>query len=417
MHPRELEEEAKRIVEAFYNYLKHEKGLSEETALEHKHQIGFFANNYFLGYEEKSLLEVTGSDIEDYLGNWYIQKVWNSSKSDVRSILVAFKKFCKFLHERGCVEGEQRDNLLAACKNPQRYIRRFESYYELDPDSETWEEDFRIWFMQEYDEDELEVNYEQPFEVDQNLSCAFSKEELSASRTTVLSDFQTFLSYISEHNGMKLTAANSFIGRKQVFALNELMSYQEELKSTANQQDSWIIHLFYNLSKTLNLFVVNEKNRLEVTPRIDLFKLLSPKEQFVVLFDALWNETRWERFLPPDSGGRPEYAQEERGNIASALSDCEVGEKYIFREWLTEFCREQGNAEDELSVFLMAASFVYTAFDVRIIPALKLFRLLDFGFEKDRKEHLVKRGWGLEWFAITKLGERNIQSYKLKCAK
>ncbi len=248
------------------------------------------------------------------------------------------------------------------------------------------------------------MNYEQPFEVDQKLSSAFSKEELSASRTTVLSDFQTFLSYISEHNGMKLTAANSFIGRKQVFALNELMSYPEELKSTANQPDSWTIHLFYNLSKTLNLFVVSEKNRLEVTPRIDLFKLLSPKEQFVVLFDALWNETSWERFLPPDSGGRPEYAQEERGNIASALSDCEVDEKYLFREWLNEFCREQGNAEDELSVFLMAASFVYTAFDVRIVPALKLFGLLNFGFEKDRKDHLVKRGWGIEWFAITKLG-------------
>ncbi len=120
MHPGELEEEAERIVEAFYNYLKHEKGLSEETALEHKNQIGFFANSYFIGYEEKSLLKVTGSDIEDYLGNWYIRKVWNSSKSDVRSILVAFKKFCKFLHERGYVEKEQLDNLLAACKNPQR---------------------------------------------------------------------------------------------------------------------------------------------------------------------------------------------------------------------------------------------------------------------------------------------------------
>ncbi|MEA3488186.1 MAG: site-specific integrase, partial [Euryarchaeota archaeon] len=213
MHPEDLEAEAERIVEAFYNYLKHEKGLSEETALVHKHQIGFFANNYFLGYEEKSLLKVTGSDIEDYLGNWYIRKV-GSSKSDVRSILVAFKKFGKFLYERGCMEKEQLDDLLAACKNTQRYIRRFESYYELEPDSDTWEEDFRSWFMQEYDEYELEVNYEQPFEVDQKLSCAVSKEELSASRTTVLSDFHTFLCYISEHNGMKLTAANSFIGRK-----------------------------------------------------------------------------------------------------------------------------------------------------------------------------------------------------------
>jgi hypothetical protein len=52
-----------------------EKGLSEETASEHAHKISFFAAHYLRGYEEKSLLEVTGMDIEDYLGNWDIQKV------------------------------------------------------------------------------------------------------------------------------------------------------------------------------------------------------------------------------------------------------------------------------------------------------------------------------------------------------
>lgn len=95
----DLEEETEKSVKSFYNYQKQEKGLSKETASEHAHQIGFFANNYLTGYEEKRILEVTGIDIKDYLGNWYIRKVWNSSKSDVRPILVAFKKFYKFLHE------------------------------------------------------------------------------------------------------------------------------------------------------------------------------------------------------------------------------------------------------------------------------------------------------------------------------
>ena len=87
------EEEAEKSVKLFYNYLAQEKGLSEETASEHAHQIGFFANNYLTGYEEKSLQEVTEMNIEDYPGNGYIRKVWNSSKSDVRPILVAFKLF------------------------------------------------------------------------------------------------------------------------------------------------------------------------------------------------------------------------------------------------------------------------------------------------------------------------------------
>lgn len=405
MTSEKIEEKPEKLIETFYNHLKQEKGLSKETASAHAHQIRFFTLHYLTEYEGKRLLEVTSAEIEDYLGNWYIRKVWGSGRSDARAILVAFKKFYKFLHERGNIEEEQLNDILSACKTPQRYIRRFESYFELDSESETWDEDFKIWFMQEYNEDELEVNYEQPFEVNTEISrLKFSNEDLSSS--PVLNAFQTFLTYISAHNGMKLTAANSFIVRKHIFALNKLMYNPEKLKSTANQPDSRTIHLFYNISKTLNQFVITEKNTLKVTPRIDLFTRLSSKEQFAVLFDALWNKTRWEKFLPYDSRGRREHVQEQRGNIASALSKCEVDKKYLFVEWVKEFCKEHGNAEDEMPILIMAAIFICSVFDERIVPALKLFGLLDFGYKKDRKEDAVNHGCEIEWFAITKLGKK-----------
>ncbi|RCV65405.1 Site-specific recombinase XerD [Methanophagales archaeon] len=402
-----MEEEAtEKLVESFYNYQKQEKGLSEETASVHADHIRLFALHYLPGYAERNLLEVTDRDIDDYLSNWYIRKVWNSCKSDVRPILTAFKKFYMFLHECGRVDKDQLDEILLACKNPRRYIRRFESHDELDPDSETWDIDYEVWFMDEYDEEELEVNYEQPFEVNEKISTAFSKDDLSLSRTTVLNDFQTFLNYLLAHNGMKLTAANSFISRRDLFALNEAMNSPEELKNTANQPDSRTIHLFYTLSKTLNLLVVSANNKLAVTPRIDRFKQLSQKEQFVVLFDALWNETRWGKILPPDSGGSQESVREERGNIASALSECEVDEKYQFVDWIREFCRVPGSAEDELSLIIGVAVYLFSVFEARIVPALTIFGLLDFGFEKDRKEYLVNHGLGIEWFTITKLGQK-----------
>ena len=379
-----IEEEAEKLVKSFYHYLTQEKRLSEDTASAHADHIRFFAVHYLRGYEEKSLLEVTDSDIDDYLGNWYIRKVWGGGKSEVRPILTAFKKFYKFLHECGRVDKDQLDEILLACKNPRRYIRRFESYDELDPDSETWDIDYEGWFMGEYDDEEVEENYKQPFEVNEKISSSFSKDDLSLSHTTVLNDFQTFLNYLSAHNGMKLTAANSFISRRDLFALNEAMSSPEELKKTANQPDSRTIHLFYTISKTLNLFVVSANNRLDVTPRIDLFKQLSPKEQFVVLFDALWNETRWAKILPPDSGGSPESVKEERGNIASALSECQVDEKYLFVDWIKEFCRVPGSAEDELSLIIGAAVYLFS----------------------------VNHGLGIEWFTITKLGKKIFQGIR-----
>ena len=402
----DLEEETEILVKSFYNHLKQEKGLSEETSAEHAHQVGFFALHYLIGYEEKSLLQVTSMDVEDYLGNWYIRKVWGSGKSEVRPILTAFKKFYKFLNESGSVDEEKLDDILSACKNPQSYIRRFESYDELDPDSETWDEDFRIWLMREYDEKELEVNYEQLFEVNEEINRAFSEEDLNASKATILNNFQTFLNYISVNTGMKLTPANSFIGRKHVFALNELMSNPEELKSTANQPDSRAIHLFYNLSRTLSLFSVSAKNTLDITPRKDIFNMLSPKEQFVVLFDAMWNETRWEKFLAPYSGGRPEWVQARRGDMALLFSRCKTGTTYSFREQLNQTGMELANTEDEFEGYCLMAEFALSVFVERIMPALKLFGLLDFWYAKDRDEYFVRHGLGIEWFAITQLGKK-----------
>ncbi len=99
-----------------------------------------FPKEKFFNYEGKNLPEVTDRDIDDYLGNWYIQKVWGGGKSEVRPIL------------------------------------------------------------------------------NEKISSAISKEDLSLSRSTVLNDFQTSLYYLLEHKDMKLTAANSFISRKHLFA-------------------------------------------------------------------------------------------------------------------------------------------------------------------------------------------------------
>ncbi|MGB2842622.1 MAG: site-specific integrase [Halobacteriota archaeon] len=403
MSRRRLEKETEKLIELFNNYLTIEKRLSEETASEHAERISFFALHYLIGYEEKNLLEVTGYDIEDYLGNWYIRKVLNSGNSDVRPALIAFKKFFKFLHEKGKIDKEQLEDILSACEDPQKYIRRFETYFELDPESETWEEDFERWFMGQ--EEEIEVNYEQPFEVNEEINGSFSEEDLKSSTTSVLNDFQTFLNYLSANNDMKLTAASSFIGRKHVFALNEAMSSPEELKSPANQPDSRTIHLFYNVGRTLNLLVVSAKNTLTVTPRMDIFKTLSPEEQFVVLFDAMWNETKWEKFLAPYSGGRPEWAQARRLDMAYLFSRCEPGETYLFKEQLKEAGMELANTEDELEGYWMMAEFILSVFTERIMPALKLFGLLDFGYEKDRDEYFVRHGLGIEWFSVTNLGK------------
>ncbi len=404
MPRRRLEKRTKRLIQRFYKHLTMKKGLSDETASKHAQRIEFFALHYLRDYEGKSLLDASGNDIENYLGDWYIQRVLNSSKSDVRPALVAFKKFFKFLYETRKIDKEQLQDIVSACESPQRYIRRFETYFELEPWTPTWDEDFEDWLLGYGDEGE--EDHERPFEVNEELSRAFSEEDLEANNTTVLDDFLLFLSYIVANNGMKLTAAHSFFARKHLLTLNQLMSYPEELKSTANQPDSRTIHLFYNLGKTLGLFTVSAKNTLELTPRMDIFTILLLKEQFVVLFDAMWNETSWEKFLAPYSGGRPEWAQARRGDVALLFSRCEPGKTYLFKEQLKQLGMELADTEDEFEGYSIMAEFALSVFAERIMPALRLFGLLDFGYAEDRDEYFVRHGLGIAWFSVSELGKK-----------
>jgi hypothetical protein len=94
------------------------------------------------------------------------------------------------------------------------------------------------------------------------------------------------------------------------------------------------------------------------------------------------------------------------------LSECEVDKKYQFVDWVKGFCRVPGSAEDELSLIIGAVVYLFSVFEERIVPALTIFGLLDFGFKKDRKEYLVNHGLGIEWFTITKLGKKIFQGIR-----
>ncbi len=112
MSRRRSEKRTERLIRWFRKHLTLKRGLSEETDSAHAHQIDFFAFHYLKDYEDKSILNASGSDIENYLGEWYIRKVLNSTKSDVRPILVAFRKFFKFLYEKQKIEKEQLEDIL-----------------------------------------------------------------------------------------------------------------------------------------------------------------------------------------------------------------------------------------------------------------------------------------------------------------
>lgn len=400
----EPDSEVEELVTSFYKYLTVEKGLSEKTASGHAAEIEFFAT-YLTGHGQGTLIEVTGMGIEEYLGDWYIRKV-ASSRSDLRQIPVSFKKFYKFLHEKGHLNDEELEDILDAFKPPDKYIRRFDAYRGLDPYSDTWEEDYERWFFEELDRAMMGevVSVSQTFDVDSMVSQVVSEADIESGKTSLPDDFRTFLRYISSNNGMKLTTANSFIRRKDLFTLNNLIESPEDLKGSANQPDSRTIHLFYNLAKTLNLVVVNEKNGMEVTPRIEIFTNLPPKEQFIILFDAFWNHIEWRRLLPPQDCAGPDWVQASRDVIVVHLAACEPGRRYHFDEETRRIGMKIGDIDGISEAYLPISFLSINIFAERIMPALKSFGILDFSYVKERAEYAINHGWGIEWFSMTTLG-------------
>jgi hypothetical protein len=92
--------------------------------------------------------------------------------------------------------------------------------------------------------------------------------------------------------------------------------------------------------------------------------------------------------------------------MALLFSRCEPGKAYLFREELKKVGMELANTEDEVEAYFIMAEFSLSVFVERIMPALKLFGLLDFGFAEDRDEYFVRHGLGIEWFSITELGKK-----------
>jgi len=63
MSHRRSEKNTESLIKQFFQYLTAEKGISEETASAHTHQIEFFATHYLRDYEGKSLLDASVSEL------------------------------------------------------------------------------------------------------------------------------------------------------------------------------------------------------------------------------------------------------------------------------------------------------------------------------------------------------------------
>src|SRR5699024_6718195 len=99
---------------AFATNLSENERLKMETINRHVGRLGFFAENYLYHHDAK-LQKIHSGHILDFLGDYYICRVFNSTKSDITPYLASFKKFSKFAYENGYLDKEDFDKIKMVC--------------------------------------------------------------------------------------------------------------------------------------------------------------------------------------------------------------------------------------------------------------------------------------------------------------
>ena len=108
--------------------------------------------------------------------------------------------------------------------------------------------------------------------------------------------------------------------------------------------------------------------------------------------------------MPLQDRVRLDWVQGSRDVIAAHLAACKPDRRCNFVEETSRISTKIGDVDGILEVYHQANLLAISVFAERIMPALRLFGLLDFDYAKKRKEYAVKRGWGIEWFSMTTLG-------------
>ncbi|MBA7689464.1 hypothetical protein ES703_97971 [subsurface metagenome] len=372
-----LYEKLDKILDDYHVYLE-KKGHKNSYVNKQINFISFFGARYLIAYNGQNLLEADDNDIYDFLGNWYIRKVLYCRKGDFIPYLRAFKKFFNYLCRSKRISKEQYNIILNECNNPKKYIERFERYMELNPESNTWEDDFEDW-MYGIDSRDLKEGLNKSINsfIESEIKLLHKIKNKLFENVSIVEDFNTFGKYFSEQkDGVALTQGLITLKRNDVAELNSLMRSPEVLKKNYFQHDVVLVHFFFVAGKKLGLFKYTKKMKFVATSLFNQFLSLSIQKQYWILFRAFWNKIHWKNLNSPNAGGRPDICYQSRDYYALFFSRLKVNTNIWYRDLIKKFI-------DKYNINLFNISmYIDGVFFSKILPLFEYFGLIRRTFKK-----------------------------------
>ncbi|MEI3598385.1 MULTISPECIES: SEC-C metal-binding domain-containing protein [unclassified Oceanobacillus] len=314
-------------LEAFSRYLSEVQGLKADIVDQHIERIFFYGGSY-VEYIGGTIREFDADHIIEFLGDYYIRKVFDSTKSDIGPYLTTFKRFAKFLYDNGDLREEDLTEINMVCKQKEYFHHRFETYFSSN-DLEAWYFDNDLDHYLEEMERAYQLEESDALDVDPNFVRLLNERNVKA--PIAVNAFTSFLEKIQQEKYVKLTSGRQNITRKFWQELDHALDLGLFTKPTLNQEDIGLFHFFYVAGNHLRLYRI-KGNRLQPTEFLNAYQKLTDEEKFVLLMDVLWNQLSWRKVQPSNRGGRVELTQAKRANIAEVLSQFPVDKEIKLRE-------------------------------------------------------------------------------------
>lgn len=117
------------------------------------------------------------------------------------------------------------------------------------------------------------------------------------SPTPIVKDFSVFSKYVAE-NEILLTKSQGWLTRKNLLAINALMTEPERNVTTYSDQNAYpLMSLFYHLGLTAKLFRIVQLDRdrktLLPTDRLPIFNSMNAIEKYMSLLETFWVDADW----------------------------------------------------------------------------------------------------------------------------
>ncbi|WP_353092974.1 hypothetical protein [Tissierella praeacuta] len=242
---------------------------------------------YYLADEDLTLSDIDQIDFHDFFKT-AIEDGFIISQDDLNSYIATFKNYLGFLSNKNSDYKDIYKEVLDISKDRFDFINQLKLI-------------------------------KSPFTIDRDLANIVSGF-LNEDAISLIMDYDKFILYILDRP-LDLTKKNKYIRRKNLLEINQMLELSNYVdKSSPNQRDFPIIHIFYKLSLTLGLLSVDDDS-LAINNKGNNYLRLRDEDKYSILYKYIMSNEFISEICNMENSKTLDKSKKDLMNLLSSLNE------------------------------------------------------------------------------------------------